>query len=334
MDNQNQPNISEQQPQPEIPQKTQLSMWVSVLIVVLSVIIVGGVSFSAFRYFGQEPVEPNELPASQELDSVFDWQTYKNEEYGFELKYPTNWRKIENDGFIGFGPQTVASDLIFTIYKDKSIPEVGVGSNRNQEITKVKGIQFKGLPAKNISIKNISLNKVSNRIFINYNDFILSIGQSTVNNTDYPFDHKYNNIIDEILSTFKFIEVDKTLNWQTYKNEEYGFEITLTNAWKGYKVVEKDGFFSFLIPIPSFITTNNNNEWLSIFNLIGISKSEWERRQNEGPPTLPLVAENDSYVFSYGIALHDLLPKEMDLLEKEIDLLGVDQIISTFKFKN
>jgi len=205
-----------------------MSVWIVVLIILISVAAIAMSGYAAYYYFtSDEPIackmdakvcpdgssvgrispdcEFAECP--EVIDPTADWQMYRNEEYGFELKHPTNWRKIENDGFIGFGPQTIASDSIFTIYKDKSIPEVGAGSNSNQEITKVEDIQFKGLAAKNISIKNISLNKVSNRIFMNYNDFILSIGQSTINNTDYPFDHKYNNIIDEILSTFKFIEI-------------------------------------------------------------------------------------------------------------------------------
>ncbi len=30
-----------------------------------------------------------------------------------------------------------------------------------------------------------------------------------------------------------------TSGWQTYRNKEYGFELTFTNAWKGYRAVER-----------------------------------------------------------------------------------------------
>jgi hypothetical protein len=32
-----------------------------------------------------------------------------------------------------------------------------------------------------------------------------------------------------------------TADWKTYKNEKYGFELTLTDAWKGYTFKFDDG---------------------------------------------------------------------------------------------
>ena len=100
-----QPNISPEPPQPqpnlqpEMPKKSGLSTWTIVLIIVLSVMIVGLVSYGAYHYFAPQP-EPAELPAAgeeeitpsplptSEPDETADWQVYRNEEYGFEMRYP------------------------------------------------------------------------------------------------------------------------------------------------------------------------------------------------------------------------------------------------------
>jgi len=65
-----QPNIS-QEPQlsiqPEIPQKSSMPTWAIVLIVVLSVIVIGLVSYEAYRYFIPQP-EPDKSLVVKELE--------------------------------------------------------------------------------------------------------------------------------------------------------------------------------------------------------------------------------------------------------------------------
>ncbi len=46
------------------------------------------------------------------------------------------------------------------------------------------------------------------------------------------------NIFNQILSTFKFIEKGETVNWNTYRNEDYGYEIKYPSDW--YKRYDGD----------------------------------------------------------------------------------------------
>lgn len=93
----NQPNIPQEpqqsQPslQPEIPQKSGLPTWASILIVVLSISVVGLVSYGAYRYFAPQP-EPAELPTAGEeepADQTADWQTKVTSQ--FSIAYPLDW---------------------------------------------------------------------------------------------------------------------------------------------------------------------------------------------------------------------------------------------------
>ena len=106
----NQPNISQEpQPsfQPEIPKRFGLSRWAYILIIVSAVVVVGLVSWAAYRAFVSTPTEsPTEeeeinslpvveenAPADETANETADWQIYRNEEYGFEMRYPGDWRE-------------------------------------------------------------------------------------------------------------------------------------------------------------------------------------------------------------------------------------------------
>ena len=129
---------------------------------------------------------------------------YSNSQYGFSLKLPTDWRVVDiQDGGAMFGPKSIAEDTLFGVIIVPNIPILGTKGG-NFEITKVEKSMFNGFSATKVYTKNLSVNKESVNLYIEKDRNIFSIGQPTLDDSDFPFENKYNETISQILSTFKF----------------------------------------------------------------------------------------------------------------------------------
>ncbi|MFH1938461.1 MAG: PsbP-related protein [Patescibacteria group bacterium] len=279
---QTQPNIpQETQPiiQPEIPQKPSMPAWAIVLITVLVIAVIGGAGYVAYQYFSPEPESESEsesaqLPVSSDQESTdptTNWQTYTNEEYGFELKYPLSWQikqtgddfklnnkekdynlemgliipisiSIGNDTYNSSIDKYLTNDQIKKILKDNTVLIGGKEAYIVQGVTPPVCHDFRIIFA-NDKVFNINNN---------------ACGIKVVNQDDGDYVDK---IFNQILSTFKFIEVDETADWQTYRNEEYGFEVKYPSDWKTLEQSfnSTSGFFGKV--------SITNNESLSLIDL-------------------------------------------------------------------
>ena len=141
-----------------------------------------------------------------------DWQTYRNEEFGFEIKYPEEliieeFEYIYGKGLsINFTSGSILNYVVgpnFGVAGDKSVVVID-DQNYNMWCQTIEGGESCRIlldKGKEIDFKNLGSS----------DDF---------------------ELFKKILSSFKFIEENETFDWQTYRNEEFGFEFDYFSEWK------------------------------------------------------------------------------------------------------
>ena len=109
---------------------------------------------------------------STTIDEIKDWQTYKNEKYGFEIKYPTGWQTIDSSGSlprISFGQIKNIGSLSYDgewfvfVYSDSDLNIDNMRKSLGEETEKiyidgVLALRFSNDNYESILIKNNNKN--------------------------------------------------------------------------------------------------------------------------------------------------------------------------------
>ena len=167
------------------------------------------------------------------------WQTYRNEKFGFEVRYPGQYsfddksknkvflnRKFEpkGDDYLG-GKEGLSIEVIdksskvnasqwYAGYVDWVMSDFSgdYPSYYNRREETIGGNTF-------IVFDVASGMEAAIDYYIKKNGRIFYIGASWMGR------EASDKVLNEIISSFKFIDSDETTDWQTYRNEKYGFEV-------------------------------------------------------------------------------------------------------------
>ena len=151
---------------------------------------------------------PTPTPVQQPTVDTSDWQTYRNEEFGFEVKYSGSWEKKEN----GVLHKTTGSE--FSVIKNNN-PNNLTLDEWFQKATLIGGRPTVKAAAEAISINGIKAYRFNSDLPAPALYFEI-VAIANIQGDIYSIYGNYQvvedaNMLDQILSTFRFINIEEGL---------------------------------------------------------------------------------------------------------------------------
>jgi len=200
---------------------------------ILVVIVVVGAFFlhSYLRNVPEEGIDPVPV-VNMDEDQFAGWQTYRNEEFGFEVRYPdiynidlSNPDRTRLEYYISKDEtETLLEGEVFIeIFRSnpEKLPAYETYINIEEKIEKGSTVTIRGLRTKPV----LSFYPGYDQFTLNNNDLWV-IAASHKRNDDSKIEE-----IKQIMDSFILLGSIDTSNWQTYRNEGFGFEVRYPEGW-------------------------------------------------------------------------------------------------------
>jgi len=229
--------------------KTPVKFGLSIAIVIICLVATA----VAVYWIKTEPTEqplPN-IVIKKLVDQTAGWQTYKNDTYGFEIKYPpvlqTGPSGVAEAGFFELelspssqGPAAHASFIFRAKDNHDKISVEGYCSDYyNNDKYIATPIYFHGKEAVDFKSRTGKLYYPPEEIVIPMDSWFIRI---EINDAENAYNSYQPGLIDSILATFNFIEAHPipyvAPTFKTYRNDKYGFSMRYPSDMPELQVFE------------------------------------------------------------------------------------------------
>lgn len=205
------------------PKKSSLP----VLLVVLLVVLIGGSFLLGKSLSSPKIVKPpvvSEISPIPKVTTIIspvtettpgaeipvDWKTYRNEKYGFEFRYPTEWiasaDKVQSVDYKADHGLLEGADFFITINptNKQTLEQISEQTKKDQPNAHISKLEFLGFDALLVSIPS---NQEMGQYWPSKTIYFEKEGNtySLTSETYGPKMDLYRILLDQILSTFKFL---------------------------------------------------------------------------------------------------------------------------------